>query len=265
MRRTRPWPRGRTAAAMAAVRACPDEAPATWRRSLRKPCTGSFRSPNSRGTASHMSARRSPRPACAARPPRRPGCRPERRTGARSPGSRPSLSVTLAIGITSKPTFDPAPVRHAAADTICGRSGHSPLGRRCIKIRSACSRWAITKADQAVNYANVPVEKPRAYPPLSACFTGRRPSLVTQHRTGRSVAPREPAGERILAVPWVVSWIASAECKTLGLFLSLPDCRTAGLPGCCRAVRLASCCCPLDVEPGSAVGPQLRRPGRMLY
>jgi hypothetical protein len=40
---------------------------------------------------------------------------------ARSPGSCPSLSVTLAIGITSKPTFDPAPARHAAADTICGK------------------------------------------------------------------------------------------------------------------------------------------------
>jgi len=39
------------------------------------------------------------------RPPRRP----ERRVGARSPGPCPSLSVTLVIGITSRPTFDPAP------------------------------------------------------------------------------------------------------------------------------------------------------------
>jgi len=32
-----------------------------------------------------------------------------RRVGARSPGPCPSLSVTLVIGITSRPTFDPAP------------------------------------------------------------------------------------------------------------------------------------------------------------
>jgi len=31
-------------------------------------------------------------------------------------GRVPSLSVTLAIGITSRPTFDPAPVGHAGAD-----------------------------------------------------------------------------------------------------------------------------------------------------
>ena len=34
---------------------------------------------------------------------------PERRVSARSPGPCPSLSVTLVIGITSRPTFDPAP------------------------------------------------------------------------------------------------------------------------------------------------------------
>jgi hypothetical protein len=33
-----------------------------------------------------------------------------RRVGARSPGPCPSLSVTLVIGITSRPTFDPAPL-----------------------------------------------------------------------------------------------------------------------------------------------------------
>src|ERR1700691_1512103 len=35
--------------------------------------------------------------------------------GARSPGPCPSLSVTLAIGITSRSTFDPAPVGHTGA------------------------------------------------------------------------------------------------------------------------------------------------------
>jgi len=41
--------------------------------------------------------------------------RAERRLGERSPRPRPSLSVTVVIDITSRPTFDPAPVGHAGA------------------------------------------------------------------------------------------------------------------------------------------------------
>ena len=36
-------------------------------------------------------------------------CHADRRVGARSPGSYPSLSVTLSIGITSRPTGPPVP------------------------------------------------------------------------------------------------------------------------------------------------------------
>ena len=35
--------------------------------------------------------------------------------------------------------------RPEAFAPVCGRSARSPRGRRCIKIRSACSCWAITK------------------------------------------------------------------------------------------------------------------------
>jgi len=49
---------------------------------------------------------------------------------------------------------------HSRSATSCrnGRTGRPPRRRRCIKIRSACSRWAITKARQAAGYANVSVE-----------------------------------------------------------------------------------------------------------
>ena len=51
---------------------------------------------------------------------------PDRRVGARSPGSFPSLSVTLVIGITSRPNFDPAVVVTCWSwRAICGRCGHS--------------------------------------------------------------------------------------------------------------------------------------------
>jgi hypothetical protein len=75
---------------------------------------------------------------------------------------------------------------------------------------------------------------------------------------GRSVAPGSQREIRILAVPWVVSWIASAECRMLGLFLSLPDRR-----GAAGGHQLVSCRGPLDAAPGGAVEPQLRRFGRV--
>lgn len=77
-------------------------------------------------------------------------------------------------------------------------------------------------------------------------------------RSGRSVAPGSQREIRILVVPWVVSWIASAECRMLGLFLSLPDRR-----GAAGGHQLVSCRGLLDAAPGGAVEPQLCRLGRV--
>jgi hypothetical protein len=74
-------------------------------------------------------------------------CRPYRRCGVRSPGPVPSLSVTLSIGITSEPTFDPAPVGwwlEAHGVGILQQQMHEhrhPLGREAIEChREQASR-----------------------------------------------------------------------------------------------------------------------------
>jgi hypothetical protein len=67
-----------------------------------------------------------------------------RRVGARSPGPCPSLSVTLVIGITSRPIFDPACRTCWSGRAIC-RSGRSPRTRQCVNIwLGLLSDWATT-------------------------------------------------------------------------------------------------------------------------
>ena len=61
---------------------------------------------------------------------------------------------------------------------IGGGSGRSIRGRRCIKIRSACSRWAITKAGQTAKQRECVGRKPRAYPPDASLWHVRRQSAV---------------------------------------------------------------------------------------
>jgi hypothetical protein len=51
--------------------------------------------------------------------------------------------------------------RPAGIVRSAARSGRSPRGRGCIKIRSACSRWAIIKGGQTANCANVSVDNAR--------------------------------------------------------------------------------------------------------
>jgi hypothetical protein len=78
-----------------------------------------------------------------------------------------------------------------------GRSGRSPRGRHCITIRSACSRWVITKGGQAANYANVPVDN-RAPTRRSA-----RPSGVggTRERAERQELRAATSSARFSAAP----------------------------------------------------------------
>jgi hypothetical protein len=97
---------------------------------------------------------------CAATAATRPPTRTAHR--ARPPGSRPSLSVTLAIGITPKPTFDPAPVRRAAADTICG------MRRRLMReMIVPCVRLAIL----------IPIHSPGLFKLVSMVTIGPRSLL----------------------------------------------------------------------------------------
>ncbi len=60
-----------------------------------------------------------------------PACTPDRRVGARSLGERSSLNVTLSIGITLRPTSDPAPI-----GLVCWR----PMGRWSGSCRGSIQR-----------------------------------------------------------------------------------------------------------------------------
>ena len=84
---------------------------------------------------------------------RRTLSRAYRRVGARSPGPCPSLSVTLAIGITSRPTFDPVPVGHAGAGrAICRRGSWSiASSTRGFTLRQGDTPYLISPYARVLN------------------------------------------------------------------------------------------------------------------
>ena len=78
----------------------------------------------------------------------------ERRVGARSPGPCPSLSVTLAIGITSRPIFDPARRdTPGGCGTCTGRGWSGPRDA----VRRAEPHMRMAGAEPGVAVASAPL------------------------------------------------------------------------------------------------------------